>query len=88
MTQARLVTLNSRGGFGAPTYASGNVVNAGGTGGLGHRGAGAKIRRSTADVLTLDGVSPQAANYATLTNSAAGDAVEFYRRSDTNVNYY
>ena len=74
-----------RGGFGASTYASGNVVIAGGTGGS--ASGAVKIQDSNlADVLTLDGVS-SAANYATLTNSAAGDAVEFHTEgSDTDVN--
>ena len=74
-----------RGGFGATTNASGNVIIAGGTGGS----AEGKIKfqdSNLADVLIVDGVS-SAANYAELKNSATGDGVALNTLgSDTDVN--
>ena len=74
-----------RGGFGASTNNSGNIVIAGGTGGAAE--GKVKIQDSNlADVLVIDGVS-SAANYAELKNAAAGDGVALNTLgSDTDVN--
>ena len=74
-----------RGGFGATTNASGDVVIAGGTGGSAD--GNIKLQDSNlADVLVIDGVA-SAANYAELKNSATGDGVALNTLgSDTDVN--